>query len=134
MKNGGLYTLSLSKFITKKKFSRVPHKSMYSTVFHRNCMAIKVCFMKVSLIFGRFLFFVLNKTYLVWTQSIGFPTYCLVVTAIENVTNNTTVAFVCSRNTAESIFTWFTYDFRLECEEKLYWIFFCKKKRKKKIG
>lgn len=38
----------------------------------------------------------------------GLPTYCRVVTAIENVTNSTTVAFVCNRNTAESIFTWFT--------------------------
>lgn len=46
--------------------------------------------------------------YLVWTQSMGLPTYCRVVTAMENVTSSTTVAFVCNRNTAESIFTWFT--------------------------
>lgn len=46
-------------------------------------------------------------TYLVCTQSIGFPTYCRVVTAIENVTSKMTVAFVCKRNTAESVFTWF---------------------------
>lgn len=44
--------------------------------------------------------------YLVCTQSIGFPTYCRVVTAIENVTSKMTVAFVCKRNTAESVFTW----------------------------
>lgn len=47
----------------------------------------------------------LLRTYLVCTQSIGFPTYCRVVTAIENVTSKMTVAFVCKRNTAESVFT-----------------------------
>lgn len=46
--------------------------------------------------------------HLVWTQSIGFPTYCLVVTAMEKVTNKITVALVWSRKTAESTFTWFT--------------------------
>lgn len=51
----------------------------------------------------------ISATYLVWTQSIGFPTYCRVVTAIENVTSNITVAFVCKRKIAESIFTWFIY-------------------------
>lgn len=94
-------------------------------LFSENGKAIKVCFIKVS---ARF-FFVL-KTYLVWTQSIGFPTYCLVVTAIENVTNNTTVAFVCSRNTAESIFTWFTYDIGIEHQNGKYRILLKEKCRK----
>lgn len=53
------------------------------------------------------LFAALRTTNLVWTQSIGFPTYCRVVTAIENVTSKMTVAFVCNRKIAESIFTWF---------------------------
>jgi hypothetical protein len=51
--------------------------------------------------------FTASNTDLVWTQSIGFPTYCRVVTAIENVTSKMTVAFVCKRKIAESIFTWF---------------------------
>lgn len=50
-----------------------------------------------------------KSSYLVWTQSMGFPTYCRVVTAMENVTSNITVAFVCRRKTAESVFTWFAY-------------------------
>lgn len=40
-----------------------------------------------------------------WIQSIGLPTYCLVVTAIENVTSNITVALQWSLNTIESVFT-----------------------------
>lgn len=52
----------------------------------------------------------MRLTNLVWTQSIGFPTYCRVVTAIENVTSKMTVAFVCKRKIAESIFTWFIYN------------------------
>lgn len=56
---------------------------------------------------GYFHNIIIISTYRVWTQSIGFPTYCRVVTAIENVTNKITVAFVCNRNIAESIFTWF---------------------------
>lgn len=42
------------------------------------------------------------------TQSMGFPTYCRVVTAIENVISNITVALVCRRKTGESILTWDT--------------------------
>lgn len=65
-------------------------------------------------------------THLVWTQSIGFPTYCRVVTAIENVTNSMTVAFVCNRKTAESIFTWFICSFQDDFVETWSYFFFTK--------
>lgn len=56
-----------------------------------------------------------KSAHLVCTQSIGFPTYWRVVTAIENVINNITVAFVCRRNTGESILTWDTYSDATVC-------------------
>lgn len=59
-----------------------------------------------------------KNIYLVWTQSIGFPTYCLVVTAIENVTNKITVALLCSRNTKESIVRLLIYK-KIVCQQKI---------------
>lgn len=47
-----------------------------------------------------------RNAYLVWTQSIGLPTYWRVVTAMENVTSRMTVALLCRRNINESMVTW----------------------------
>lgn len=81
-----------------------------------SCNALKVSWENFPRYFPKIVFFsicllcLMRLTNLVWTQSIGFPTYCRVVTAIENVTSKMTVAFVCKRKIAESIFTWFIYN------------------------
>ncbi len=41
-------------------------------------------------------------------QSIGFPTYCRVVTITEKVRRMTELMPQCSRNTEESMCTWLT--------------------------
>lgn len=49
------------------------------------------------------------NNYLVWTQSMGFPTYCLVVTAMEKVTKSITVALLWSRKIKLSMVTRLTW-------------------------